>query len=165
MAKVGYESYRPFLETFVARLRKHFGEDVILAVTLFGSVARGEAAADSDLDLLVVHKPVDCNPVTEFVRFWFAMREKIAAEASSAGLDPRPSPLFLTERELWERPLILLDVLDHGIVLYDCGVLARRLRVLRCRLRQLGSRKVTLEDGTWYWDLKPDWKPGEVFTL
>jgi len=29
----------------------------------------------------------------------------------------------------------------------------------------LGSRKVILGNGSWYWDLKPDWKPGEVIEL
>ena len=46
----------------------------------------------------------------------------------------------------------------HGIILFDPRhVLARKLASLR--LRELGSRRVELADGSWYWDLKPDMRP------
>jgi hypothetical protein len=32
-------------------------------------------------------------------------------------------------------------------------------------MAELGSRRVELADGSWYWDLKPDWRPGEVVDL
>jgi hypothetical protein len=32
-------------------------------------------------------------------------------------------------------------------------------------MRALGSRRVYLADGSWYWDLKPDFRPGEVVEL
>jgi hypothetical protein len=32
-------------------------------------------------------------------------------------------------------------------------------------LRELGSRRYVDEDGYEYWDLKPDWKPGDVVSL
>ena len=41
------------------------------------------------------------------------------------------------------------------------GVLTR----LRQRLAQLGSRRYVDADGYEYWDLKPDWKPGDVVSL
>jgi hypothetical protein len=41
------------------------------------------------------------------------------------------------------------------------GVLAR----LRARLAELGARRYVDKDGYEYWDLKPDWKPGDVVTL
>ena len=61
--------------------------------------------------------------------------------------------------------MILLDILDHGIVLYDAGPLGDRMRRLRKRMDELGTRKVTHADGSWHWDLKPDWAPGEVVEL
>ncbi len=51
------------------------------------------------------------------------------------------------------------------ISLYDMGILERRLDQLRGRLRQLDARKVIHADGSWHWDLKPDWRPGEVIEL
>jgi hypothetical protein len=81
------------------------------------------------------------------------------------GFSADPYPIFMTENDLYERPLILLDILDHGIVIYDIGVLEKRFVSLKQRLHELGSKRITLEDGTWYWILKPNWKPGEVIEL
>ena len=142
------------------------GEDVILAFALFGSVARGEARLDSDIDLLIVHKEVDFDPTKEFVKARFELEEETEYKRlRKSGLNPYPSAIFMTERDLWERPLILLDIIDHGLILYDTGVLQKRFDALRKRLAELGSKKIVLEDGTWYWDLKPDWKPGEIIEL
>jgi predicted nucleotidyltransferase len=47
------ENERAALEDFVARLRHHYGDD-LLRVVLFGSKARGDFDYESDLDLLVV---------------------------------------------------------------------------------------------------------------
>lgn len=71
-----------------------------------------------------------------------------------------------TSDRIKTHPWLLLDVLDHGIILFDReGVLQNELERLKERLRSLGARKVALADGSWYWDLKPDWKPGEVVEL
>jgi predicted nucleotidyltransferase len=163
---VGYGTYRVFLDLLLERLRQEFGEQAILAVALFGSVARGEARPDSDIDLLIVYETDGFNPTRRFVSSLFVLRDSSEyKELRRKGLQPDPYPVFLTRKELWESPLILLDVLDHGIILYDTGVLQERLEALKRRLAELGSRKVVLEDGRWYWDLKPDWKPGEVIEL
>ncbi len=101
-----------------------------------------------------------------FVREVFALKQESEYQRlKDAGLNPNPCPVFMTEHELWERPLILLDVLDHGHIIYDTGILQHRLTALKKRLSELGSKKVVLKNGRWYWDLKPDWKPGEVFEL
>jgi predicted nucleotidyltransferase len=163
---IGYSSYKKFLEQLLDHLRNRFGEDVILACALFGSVARGEARPDSDIDLLIVHREFDFDPIKKFVKIRFDLQEESEYKClKESGLNPHPSAIFMTERDLWERPLILLDILDHGIILYDTGVLQKRFDALRKRLVELSSKKVVLENGKWYWDLKPDWKPGEVIQL
>ena len=68
--------------------------------------------------------------------------------------------MFRSEEELADTPWLLLDVCDHGIILFDPrAVLACKLASLRLRLRELGSRRIELADGSWYWDLKPDLRP------
>jgi len=47
----GYE--RAALEDFVSHLHQHCG-DVIASVILFGSKARGDSDAESDIDLLII---------------------------------------------------------------------------------------------------------------
>ena len=81
--------------------------------------------------------------------------ETICPLSSSSGLFWLPRP-----------PWLLLEVQDHGLILYDPqGVLANKLDAVRQRMRELGTKKVMMDDGSWYWDIKPDWKPGEVFEL
>lgn len=163
---VGYEIYRGFLDVLVERLKTALGEGGLLACCLFGSVARGEARRDSDIDLLIVHGEGCEDPLGTFLTVLNATRESETCRSLvAAGYRPDPFPVLLTPRDLWERPLILLDPMDHGIILWDTGVLAGRLAALRQRLDELGAKKILLPDGRWYWDLKPDWRPGEVIAL
>ncbi|MGH7332323.1 MAG: nucleotidyltransferase domain-containing protein, partial [Candidatus Rokuibacteriota bacterium] len=147
-------------------LRARLGED-LLAVALFGSVARGVGHATSDIDLLVVHRLSARDPLKLFVDAVLALRRTPEYRTLEAeGFLPEPAPIFLTPERLSEHPRVLLDVLDHGVVLHDPQrLLDETLKRLRQRLDVLGAKKVTLEDGTWYWDLKPDWKPGDIITL
>ena len=51
------------------------------------------------------------------------------------------------------------------MILHDPeGLLDKDLEAVR-RLRELGSRRIERADGSWYWDLKPDWRPGEIIEL
>jgi hypothetical protein len=55
-------------------------------------------------------------------------------------------------------------VVDHGIILLDHEDLLRdELRRMEEKLAKLGSNKIILSDGSWYWDLKPNLRVGEVF--
>ena len=164
--KIGYEVYENYLQSFCSRLKESFGGERILSVALFGSVARGQARPDSDIDLLVVHKEVDFNPAYRSVDIAFALKQEDEFKRlEEQGLNPQPACIFMTEGELWDRPHILLNILVEGILLFDVGVLKSRLKALKERLNALGSKRVALADGTWYWDLKPDWKPGEIIEL
>jgi predicted nucleotidyltransferase len=53
-------SERTALETFIARLRQRYGDD-LLHVVLFGSKARGDFDDESDLDLLIVVRIPDSD--------------------------------------------------------------------------------------------------------
>jgi hypothetical protein len=75
------------------------------------------------------------------------------------------APIFKTTADLEYGSPLFLDMVDDARILYDPdGVLARRLERLRERLRQLGARRIWLGNA-WYWDLKPDFKPGDVIEL
>jgi hypothetical protein len=59
-----------------------------------------------------------------------------------------------------------LDMTEEAILLFDRdGFFRKVLERLRRRLQELGSKRVFLPDGSWYWVLKPDIKWGEVFDL
>jgi predicted nucleotidyltransferase len=150
------EAEKELARRFTEALRERLGER-LLAVALFGSVARGEATPDSDIDLLVVVSECPSETLMECLE----VRRQI---------EPYPlrrlSPLVTTPEQLRRNFLILLDIAEEGLILHDPQkVLAGLLAKLRERLRQWGSRKVRLPDGTWYWQRKPDWRLGEVLSL
>jgi hypothetical protein len=58
-----------------------------------------------------------------------------------------------------------LDMTEEAIILYDRdGFFAGILERLRKKLRELGAQRKR-KGKVWYWDLKPDYKPGEVIDL
>jgi hypothetical protein len=91
-------------------------------VVLFGSVARGEAAPQSDLDLLVV-RSADCDPDEPV---WQEQLSKLQAHASAwTGNDTRVLEFGDQEITGREPQQVLTDATRDGIELYGT------LRVLR----------------------------------
>ena len=159
-------AWQALSERAVAEYRAALGDD-LLAVACFGSVARGTPGPDSDLDLYVVtrtHVASLIDPRLERIRHFRKTPEYQALARN--GYRPDPMPVFHTAATLATHPWILLDIADHGVVLYDPeGILSRELEAVRRRLRELGSKRIERPDGSWYWDLKPDWRPGELVEL
>ena len=162
----GYPDLKPLLDVYLAEVRERLGADVS-AVALYGSVARGQAHGASDIDLFVVHRGERAAVFEVFLAVALRLRDHpLVAELQARDAPTEPYPVFRSEEELADTPWLLLDVCDHGIILFDPReVLARKLASLRARLRELGSRRIELADGSWYWDLKPDMRPGEVIAL
>jgi len=158
--------YNEYLNLIVGLLKARLGEGLVSAV-LFGSVARGEANEGSDVDLLVV---------SDNFKGSFGERLQLFQEVERVlhNSDPRIqlrkrrlgtliSPIPLRRGEVERHPPILLDILTDGIILYDKdGFIRTHLNRLEKRLKKLKARKVQLPGGKWYWDLKPDYKLGEV---
>lgn len=149
----------------VAEIRTAAGNDLV-AIAVFGSVARRQARPDSDLDLYVVTR----RPLLgdrRLTGLWRRVETSAEYQALGAlGFHPVLSPVLHTADELGRHPWLLLDIAHHGVIVHDPdGVLRRELDAVRLRMAELGSRRVELPDGSWYWDLKPDWRPGEVVSL
>ena len=73
--------------------------------------------------------------------------------------------LFKTPAEVKRGSPLFLDMLDDGRLLYDRGgFFASELAALKGRLDKLGSKRIWKDDA-WYWDLKPDFKPGDEIVL
>ncbi|MBI2370684.1 MAG: nucleotidyltransferase domain-containing protein [Deltaproteobacteria bacterium] len=159
-------AWRALADRVVAEYRAALGGD-LLAVACFGSVARGQAGPESDLDLYVVTRGQVADPLGQCLGGAIRLRETREYRAlAREGHRPDPMPIFHTVAKLATHPWILLDIADHGVILYDpAGILAWELEAVRRRLRELGSKRVMRPDGSWYWDLKPDWRPGETIEL
>ncbi|MEW6329766.1 MAG: nucleotidyltransferase domain-containing protein [Candidatus Micrarchaeota archaeon] len=97
----------------------------MLAVVLYGSAARGEAGAKSDIDLLIVVSRRAKKLKTEI--------GEIFSDAES-----RVTPNVLTDVELAKTPYFIFDVIRDGIVLYKNPSSALRLPVA------FGPRAVTI---------------------
>ncbi len=165
-AGCGYAEVTPLTDPFVETLRTGMG-DALVGVALYGSVARGEARPESDIDLLVVHLGGRVAAL-DAVR---AVRQALYADPVTERLCERGVPVDLSyilfsESQFADTRWLLLDVSHHGIILFDPrGVLSRKLAALRARLEELGSRRIELPNGDWYWDIKPDMRPGEIVHL
>jgi len=166
MQNLNYSHYRSLIEYYLGEIQKKMGRN-LLSVTLFGSVTRGNAIANSDIDLLTLVGEKSRATEKSIIKInvasynWpemLSLREK--------GIRTKIYNIVKTEEEIKENPLILLDILEDGKILYDPqGKMKRLLQRLKKRLKTLKAERVVLKDGKWYWDLKPDWKAGEIVEI
>jgi len=131
------------------------------------SVGRGTPRPDSDIDLLLV---VDDLPDGRIARVEeFAEIERSIADVfvtvRQRGITTTLSPVLKTRAEIAHGSPLLLDLGDDARMLVDRdGFLAGALAALRARLDALGARRIW-RGNAWYWDLKPDYRPGDVIEL
>lgn len=167
-AQFGYPTYKPLLDCFVAAVQEALG-DAVLSVVLYGSVARGNATTESDVDLLLVLEkasPVYRERVLLLLPILRHLRcQACWAELVAQRIFPSPNVVILSREEADQSLLLYLDMIEEARLLLDRGHFFRhRLDKLQDRLRQLGARKIRRDSG-WYWDLKPNLKPDEVLVL
>lgn len=141
--------------------------DNLTSVVLFGSVARGEAGPRSDVDLLVVCRDL---PRGAFRRreALAPVRERLQGDLDrlwAGGITTDVIEVIKTEAEARHVRLLYLDMTEEAVLLFDRGGFFEGvLAGLRRRLKELGSVRRRLGNVR-YWDLKPDFKPGEVIEL
>ncbi len=139
----------------------------LVALAVFGSVGRGTPRPDSDVDLLLVADPLPDGRLArmaEFQEVETALEPRLA-EARRHGLHPSLAPIIKTPAEVALGSPLFLDMIEDARILHDRhGFLERAFADLRSRLERLGARRVWRGDA-WYWDLKPDYQPGEVFEI
>lgn len=141
----------------VERLRDRFPA-ALAAVLVFGSVARGQETADSDLDLLLLVRG-DASALEEvrqgLVRLQRDLRETSEYRtARRAGVHPvLDGHLILLERSgrLYR---LYLDALSDGIPVFDPERRFAELRQrMRERLQRAGAVRIETPEGLRYWKL------------
>jgi predicted nucleotidyltransferase len=157
---------RAIAEAYAHALRETLGERLV-SVALFGSVARGEAGPHSDIDLFVVLEEAPHGMT----------RRRALLDPARQAITPLLEPLWdrgiyadvieiiRSRNEAQRFHPVYLDMTEEAVLLDDKdGFLTGVLERLRQRLRELGARRKRLGH-IHYWDLKPDFRPGEVIEL
>ena len=159
-------TFESLARALVDAARRYYRERLV-AVAVFGSVGRGTMRSDSDIDVLVIVDPLPVGRIPrieEFAPVESALAPLIEA-ARARGVDTRTSAVIRTPAELRAGTPLMFDMTEDARILHDPqGVMTDALRDLKRRLDTLGARRIW-RDGWWYWDLKPDYQPGEVFEV
>lgn len=158
------ERYLQLICDVVEELAREYSD---CSVCIYGSVARGDARPESDVDFLVVSDQFE-GPRTRRVEELCLIEGRVADELKRLrgyGIYASLSFYPLRRDGVLKFPPVMLDVTADGVVVRDDGFLEGAISSLRRRLSRLGARRVFLKDGSWYWDLKPDYKFGEVVEL
>jgi len=154
--------------SFIAQKLEEYLQNDLISVVLFGSAARGEAGEGSDIDILIVANKFGMggrfevfNAIEKDLRTSDEYRK-----LKKNNLGTLISPVPLTPSEIEKNPSILLDIVTDGIIMYDIDdFIEDKLENLRKKLKKIGSKKIFLDDKRYYWDLKPDYKLGEVVEI
>jgi len=173
LEKVPYNWVRIPLIKLAVLFLKEFGSELI-SLALYGSSARGSfVMGKSDMDILYV--------VEDDVRGLWSRESKVFKRFRSsyeyAAFDrwfkqkgfygyPEVSVTHLRRSSALMLQPVYLDMVESGVIPYDRGDFLRGiLRKLRNRLVELGTQRIERADGTWYWVLKPNLRPGEVLEV
>ncbi|MBI1924665.1 nucleotidyltransferase domain-containing protein [Candidatus Poribacteria bacterium] len=165
---IGYSEYKRLLDLFVRHVQAVLKENVV-SIVLYGSVARGEARPESDVDLLLILEETSpvywerLQPLLSIVRQ--LRRHSCWKVLEDQGIFPSLSVLILSRAEANQNRYLYLDMIEDARIFVDRdGFFQSRLKVLQKRLQALGARKIDRDEG-WYWDLKPDLRPGQEVIL
>lgn len=165
---ITYSEYEVLLNAFVDLVRQALG-DQLVSLVLYGSVARGTAKPNSDVDVLLVLRAAPdgywrrLQPLLPILRE--LRKQPCWKELEEQGVTPFMSVLVLTLEEAKENRYLYLDMIEDAKILVDQGGFFQyKLESLRRRLEELGAKKVR-RNGEWYWDLKPDLRLGDIVIL
>ncbi len=154
----------PFLQLAEAILdgaRKMYGDDLV-SFAVFGSAARGTARPDSDIDILLVCRNLPNGRMKRILEF--TRKEWMIAKPHDLK-NIFISPVIKTPDEVALGSPLFWDMTECVAILFDeDDFLERSLESVRERLRKNKARKVQKGD-RWYWILKEDYVPGEVFEV
>jgi predicted nucleotidyltransferase len=165
LEKIKQERYIQLICDTFLNLSKNFS---LTSLCIYGSVARGKAKFNSDLDILIVSddfKGTLASRIDELI----TIEEKVFDEIERLkrdGIYTSLSFLPLRKEEVTRFPLILLDLTEEGIIIYDEEFFLEKILVkLKAKLIELNARRIFIDEDTWYWDLKPDYKFGEIISI
>jgi predicted nucleotidyltransferase len=166
MTESTYELLQYLLLSVTEACAKQYGESLV-SVAVFGSVGRQTPRPDSDIDLMIVAGGLPSGRMKRMAQFEAVEQalQPVVERLRAAGLTAEFSPVIKTPEEVLRGSPLLLDMTIDAKLLFDRGDFLRSaLDRLRRRLQELGARRI-FRGNAWFWDLKPDFKPGDVIDL
>ncbi len=151
--------YSNLLAILPMALRKQYGNR-LRSVAVFGSIGRGSAGVDSDMDVLVVgdfHGDI-ASRIDELSDVEFSGEtDREITWLRTHGVRCHISWFPLTYEEALRFRPIYLDMTEDAMIIYDGeGLLTQILTRLRRTLKRKGAKRVWLDKARWYWTLGPD---------
>lgn len=139
------------------------------SMIVFGSVARGAATAQSDLDVLVIGN-FDIPFVSRIDDLCdLEYGDLIGGELEwlkRHGVNCHVSWFPLTPEEATRVRPIYFDLVEDALFIYDRdGFFQNVLNLLRAKMLSIGSRRVWLDKDKWFWIIKPSIKPEEALSI
>lgn len=132
---------------------------------VYGSVARGSATANSDIDVLLVSEDLK-GSLSSRMESLYAVVRALQGELrwlSRHGIHTGISFYPLKKGEVRRFPNVLLDLTEEAVILHDRDrFLEKTLLEFKKKLLDIGAKKVHMDKGRWYWDLRPGYKFGEA---
>jgi len=107
---------REALDLFTERIKEHEGDN-LRKVILFGSVARGEAQKDSDIDVLAILKK--CNTFEEKEKVWKTSVEVMLEMDNDENAYLQVLPISEEESKGLSFYELMFNVDKEGLILYD----------------------------------------------
>lgn len=161
------EKFKELINILLLEIKSYYGERLI-SVVVFGSVGRETQTFESDLDVLIIGSGLPKGRMKRVGEFE-SVEEKIEPVLRSLrkeeGINTYISAVIKTPEEAEKGSPLFLDMVEDAMILFDRdNFFAKILERLRKRLIELGAKRIW-RGNAWYWDLKPDYKPGEIFEL
>lgn len=121
----------------------------------------------SDINVLIIANKLPDGRIKRITEFE-AVEDRIEPFLKSLqkeGINTWISALIKSPEEAKKGSPLFLDMVEDAQILFDKGgFFSALLKRLEKRLKALGARRVW-EGNAWYWVLKPDFRPGEVFEI
>lgn len=135
---------------------------------IYGSVARGNASNISDIDILLISDSFYgslASRIEKVCKIEDLVKDELKwLKDHSIYTSLSFYPLRKNEAE--RIPLLFLDMIDDAVIIYDKNRFLENLLLnLNKELLRIGAKKVFINNEHWYWDLKPDYKLGEIIEI
>lgn len=160
------EAFAPLVDSVLVACQDVYDKR-LRGVVIFGSVARGTASSESDLDLLVVAEPLPDGRMVRMEEF-DRVETQVTPHLRSAwrsGTTTRLSPIVRTLDEVRRSGFLLFDIAEDGLVVLDPdGRVDAIFSEVRSTLKARGAERRSIS-GSKYWVLEPNVRPGQVIHI